>query len=109
MADNDEGLPDEVHELRTYAAEVRDHAWLSRFKDGNNSLSDLACQDIAGYIHKLLDKVDRGIGAMRAKLQALRSLEQELRLEAEELDETWKRHRNEMSTNGLSKLSAGAL
>ena len=45
------------------AKAMRNHAWLSRFRNANvsennyNEMSDFACRDIAGYVDKLLDTI----------------------------------------------------
>ncbi|MFO0919670.1 MAG: hypothetical protein U0872_15335 [Planctomycetaceae bacterium] len=68
-------------ELIEAALELRNHAWLERFRkatgnNGYNELSPAACNDIAGYVDRFIDKVlaqraDDGELVTEAKLNAL--------------------------------------
>jgi hypothetical protein len=42
------------------AKELQGHAWLARFRDGNNQLSPIAAKDIAGYIDAFLNRITGG-------------------------------------------------
>lgn len=49
-------------ELMNAALELRNHAWLERFRkatgdNGYSELSPAACNDIAGYVDRFIDKV----------------------------------------------------
>lgn len=45
-------------ELRQAAELIKGHAWLERFRQGNNSLSANAAKDIAGYVDAFIRLVE---------------------------------------------------